>query len=57
MFGLLGPVFGILAVLFGGFLIFFFPSPGDEQPKNMTVSGMAIGAILIIAGSLLIILQ
>jgi len=54
MFGWLGIVVGILLILIGGFLVFFFPNTQEHQPPPFGVVGVVLGLILIVAAVVLI---
>lgn len=56
MLGFLGIVVGILLILIGGFLIFFFPGTEEHQPNSFAWLGILIGFILIAIGVVLIFL-
>ena len=60
-FGLLGFLFGILMIVFGGFMIGLFPAyssskeaPG-HQPADFTISAIFIGLVCLFVGVLLIL--
>ena len=58
-FGILGFLIGILMLLFGGFMVFFFPSYSDSgratahQPIEFSVSGIVIGLVSLLIGFML----
>lgn len=54
MFGILGILVGIVLILIGGFLVFFFPGAMEHQPPPFDVVGVVLGFILIIAGGVLV---
>jgi hypothetical protein len=54
MFGIIGVLVGIVLILIGGFLVFFFPSTAEHQPPPFDVVGVVLGFILIIIGGILI---
>jgi len=55
MFGLLGIAVGILLILVGGFLVFFFPSTKEHQPPPFDLVGVVLGFIFLIIGILLVL--
>ena len=55
MFGWVGFVVGILFIVVGGFLVFFFPASMEHQSdvgsgSNMALSGVVLGLILLVVG-------
>lgn len=54
MFGIVGILVGLLLILAGGFLVFFFPSTAEHQPSPFDVVGVVLGFIFIIAGGILV---
>ena len=54
MFGWIGIIIGILFFLIGGFLVVFFPSTEEHQGDSFSITGVAIGIILLIAGFFLV---
>jgi len=59
MFGLIGQLIGILLIIFGGFLVFFFPAYSEKsvpghQPLSFGVSGIVIGLISLVFGFILL---
>jgi len=54
MFGIWGTVAGIILILIGGGLIFFFPSAGDYQPDEMSILMVVIGFVTVIIGAIMI---
>lgn len=64
MFGLLGLVIGILMILMGGFLVFFFPfvdkfqnqMPSGAGGASFDVAGVILGLVLIFFGFALVLL-
>lgn len=54
MFGIIGILVGIVLILIGGFLVFFFPGTAEHQPPPFDVVGVVLGFILIIIGGVLI---
>jgi len=56
MFGLIGIVIGILLLLVGIFLVFFFPSTMEHQPPGMSVTGVVLGLVLLVVGFVLVFL-
>jgi uncharacterized membrane protein len=54
MFGLVGILGGILLILVGIFLAFFFQAPTDNQPESMGYLGIVLGLVLIVVGFVLI---
>lgn len=47
--------FGLLLVIFGFLILKFFPDIERYQRSEMTITGILIGALLFLAGILLII--
>ncbi|MBL7160564.1 MAG: hypothetical protein ISS93_01795 [Candidatus Aenigmarchaeota archaeon] len=56
MFGVIGFIIGILLIIAGVFLIFFFPAAGEHQPHGMSLTGIVLGIIFLILGFVLILL-
>jgi len=56
MFGIAGILVGLLLVLVGGFLVFFFPNTMEHQPPPFDTVGVVLGFILLIIGGVLIFL-
>lgn len=56
MFGLWGFIIGILLLLAGIFLVFFFPTAGDMQPDDMAWTGVLVGIAFLIIGAALVFL-
>ena len=54
MFGWIGILVGILLIIFGGFLVVFFPSTIEHQPPQMTVGGVILGFVCLVIGVLLL---
>jgi hypothetical protein len=54
MFGLGGFIAGIILIIIGGGLIFFFPSTPEYQPDEFSILVVVVGFIMIIAGAVLI---
>ncbi len=54
-FGILGLVIGILFILIGGFLVFFFPANKEHQSGDFTSAGIFIGVLFILFGFLLLL--
>ena len=54
MFGLGGIIAGIMLILLGGALIFFFPSATKYQPDSMGVIVVVIGFVMVILGAVII---
>ena len=56
MFGLTGIVAGIVLIIIGGIMVFFFPSTGEYRPRNdpFTPFVVVVGLIMIIGGGILI---
>ena len=54
MFGLAGIIGGILLILIGAGMVFFFPSSRTYQPQQFNVIIIVLGFVLIILGGLLI---
>ena len=54
MFGLGGMVAGILLILVGGALIFFFPSAVKYQPQDMGILVIIVGFVMVIIGAIFI---
>ena len=57
-FGLIGQLIGILLILFGGFMVFFFPAssekPTGHQPEKFSISGIIIGLLSLVIGVMLL---
>ncbi|MBI4181673.1 MAG: hypothetical protein HY520_01770 [Candidatus Aenigmarchaeota archaeon] len=54
MFGLSGLLAGILLLLAGIFLVFFFPGVTEHQPEADAYTGIVLGIIFLIAGAVLV---
>ena len=55
MFGLGGFIAGILLILIGGGLIFFFPGAGGKyQPSEFSIAIIVIGFVMIILGAVIV---
>ena len=54
MFGILGILVGIVLILIGGFLVFFFPGTEEHQWPPFDIVGVVLGFILIIIGGVLV---
>ena len=54
MFGLGGFVAGILMILIGGALIFFFPSAVKYQPDEMGIIIVVVGFVMAIVGAIFV---
>ncbi len=54
MFGIGGLVLGIILILIGLFLAFFFPAPQEHQPPPFGLVGVLLGFILLIIGGILV---
>ncbi len=55
MFGIIGFIVGILLILLGGFMAFFFPSDDRHQSDSIAVGGIVIGLIILLFGFILVI--
>lgn len=59
-FGLIGLFAGVLLILFGGFMVFLFPTYSESgkatgyQPQSFSISGIFIGLISLAAGFILV---
>ncbi len=54
LFGLLGGLFGVLFLIAGVFLVFFFPGTTEHQTEHFSLVGVVLGFIfLLVAGALL----
>jgi len=56
MFGLVGIIVGILLLIAGFFLVFFFPLNVEHQPETMSITGIVIGILFLIIGFVLVFL-
>ncbi len=56
MFGWLGIGIGILLIVLGGWLVFFFPSTVEHQPEQFGWTAIVLGIVLIIIGGLFVFL-
>lgn len=56
MFGLLGIIIGILLLLVGMFLVFFFPTTTEHQPQTMSYAGIFLGIVCLVGGFVLVFL-
>ena len=56
IFGFLGAVAGVLLLLAGVFLIFFFPGVSEHQPEEFAHVGIVMGVIFFLFGVILIFL-
>ena len=54
MFGWIGIVVGILLILFGGYLVVFFPAAVEMQPASMSAGAVILGFICLIVGGILL---
>ena len=54
MFGIVGILVGLLLIVMGGFLVFFFPNTGEHQAPPFDVVGVVMGFIFLIIGGLLV---
>lgn len=54
MFGFPGFVLGILLILMGVFLVFFFPTTTEHQPESFGFTGIAMGIIFLVIGFVLV---
>ena len=55
MFGLGGLIAGILLILIGGGLIFFFPgTSGKYQPSEFSITIIVTGFVMIILGAVIV---
>ncbi|UCD07198.1 MAG: hypothetical protein JSW41_05230 [Candidatus Aenigmatarchaeota archaeon] len=54
MFGIGGLILGIILILIGLFLTFFFPGTQEHQPPPFGAVGIFLGLILIIIGGILV---
>jgi hypothetical protein len=54
-FGILGIIIGILLILFGGYLVIFFPSAAHTQPPSMTTGAIVLGFLCVVVGILLLV--
>jgi len=52
-FGLLWGIAGILLLLFGGYMVLFFPFTAEHQTEQFAVAGPLIGLICLIVGGVL----
>lgn len=53
MFGITGTIAGIVMIIVGGILVFFFPGAPQYQPRDFSVLVVVIGFILIILGAIM----
>lgn len=44
----------ILLIIFGGFMVLFFPLAPEHQPESFSISGVIIGFISLIIGAYLL---
>ena len=56
MFGFVGIIVGILLLIAGVFLVFFFPTTEEHQPVSFGVTGIVIGIVFLIIGFVLVFL-
>lgn len=54
MFGWIGILVGILLVLFGGYLVVFFPAAPEHQAQQMTAGAIILGFICLVIGGILL---
>ena len=54
MFGVTGIIAGILMIIIGGLLVFFFPSATEYQPSDFGIIVIVVGFVMIILGGILI---
>ncbi|UCD03156.1 MAG: hypothetical protein JSV63_00790 [Candidatus Aenigmatarchaeota archaeon] len=54
MFGLWGLGIGILSIIFGIFMVFFFPGSIKTQEEELQMGGVFLGVIALIVGGVLI---
>ena len=55
-FGLAGAALGVILILIGIFLVFFFPAPVEHQSEGLGHVGIVFGLILLVVGGLLVFL-
>ena len=54
MFGTIGAIIGIIMLVAGVFLAFFFPGTTAHQPEGFAVLGIIMGIALLAGGILLV---
>jgi hypothetical protein len=54
MFGLAGLIAGIILILIGGALVFFFPASSQYQPQEFGIVAVVAGFVMIILGAIMI---
>jgi len=55
-FGWLWGVAGILLIMFGGYMLLFFPFTTEHQTEEFALSGPLIGLVCLIIGGILVLL-
>jgi len=54
MFGLLGLITGIILLILGGYMVFFFPHAIGYQTEKFSAIGIIAGFVFLLIGALLI---
>ena len=54
MFGWLGLIIGIILLVLGGYLVFFFPRAVEYQTEKLSTIGIVWGFIFLTIGAILI---
>ena len=54
MFGLAGLIVGIILIVIGGALVFFFPSASTYQPQEFGIVAVVVGFVMIILGAIMV---
>ena len=54
MFGLAGVITGIILIVIGGLLVFFFPSASTYQPQEFGIVVVIAGFVMIILGAIMV---
>jgi hypothetical protein len=54
MFGLTGLIAGIILIIIGAAMVFFFPGPGEYQPESFTLVVVVGGFVMIVLGAIMI---
>ncbi len=54
MFGLTGVIVGIILIVIGGALVFFFPASSQYQPQEFGIAAVVAGFVMIILGAIMV---
>ncbi len=54
MFGITGVIAGIIMIIIGGLLVFFFPSASIYRPQEFDIAIVVAGFVMIILGAIMV---